>query len=104
MSENVKISATGKKKNTLRIAISDSLTIDITKTVKEKLISQIAQYQTIELDLIQLHNVDLSGVQLIIAIKNYCSKHKKELVTKADISEEISQLMENCGIASSILN
>lgn len=104
MAEKLKIVAQDKKEEKVKIILKDSLTIDNTEAIRKKIIEKLDKYKSVDLELINMQSIDLSGIQLITALKKYCLEKTVDFNIQAALSDELSQLMEYCGITSLLVN
>ena len=98
MSENVKIVMQDKNKEKAKILIQNVLTIDNTEGVRQKLLSGLPKYKSIDVELENITSLDLCGLQLIIGLKKHCNKNQIDFSIHYDVSDDLNQLMENCGL------
>jgi anti-anti-sigma regulatory factor len=100
MSENIKIVSQDKNKEKAKIVIKNVLTIDNTESVRKKILTGLHKYKSIDVQLDNITSLDLGGLQLIIGLKNYCNSNQVDFSIQYGISDELNQLMENCGLTT----
>ncbi len=102
MSENIKIVSQDKNKEKAKIVIQSVLTIDNSEAVKKKILTGLRKYTSIDLQLVNITNLDLGGLQLIIGLKKYCIDNNIDFSVQHEISDELNQLMTNCGLTNTL--
>lgn len=104
MTENVKISNQNKSGDQIKIVITESLSIENSNVIKEKISNKLKKVKSIDLELENITTLDVSGVQLLVALKLYCNANNIECNSHIHLSDDVQQLMDTCGITKIIMN
>lgn len=88
-----------KSKNSSQILLTGSLVLGEVENVLEKLKVAVEKYSKIELQLRSIDEIDMSGVQLIIAFKKKMNKLNKTVSIVIELSEEKEKLLERAGLS-----
>ena len=82
-----------------RLVLTDDLTIYNAATTKEQLLGALTSSDAIELDLSQVGQIDTSGLQLLVLVKQESVKSSKRLNIIAH-SPAVRQAIDFCNLAS----
>ena len=87
------ISNTFNKEFALSIVTPENMTIYEAMEVRELFISALSQEQAAEVNLSQVTEIDSSGLQLMIALKNDAKKYGK-MISFTEHSREVIELLD----------
>ena len=81
-----------KKKESNRIALQDSLTIENAATLKKQILKSLNSYNTTLLDLTEVTDIDISIVQIILSAKEEAAINNKKFFITGIVCENIRTL------------
>jgi len=90
--------ASNKTKGLCKLVIDEELTIYVIDTLKQGLSEEIDLYDKFELNLANVEEVDSSGIQLLLALRQELMSKKKELKLTA-LSSVVAKLIDLYGIS-----
>lgn len=77
----------------------DSAGIESSKKLQKELLDAFNTSSTVFLDLSEVEDIDLTGIQLIISAKKEADSQKKYFFIKGNIPESISEYVSGCGVS-----
>ncbi len=77
------------------------LSIEEASEIKEKIIEAFSKNQVVNLDLTNISDIDLSGIQLICSSNLYFEKNNKKLILKAK-NQLIKQALNESGYINDV--
>lgn len=86
------------QKKTVTVKWEDAVTIENVAQKKTELLKAFNAYQEIFLDISQLDDIDISGVQLIIACKKEAQIRNFDFKVTGDISSNLRNFFQRIGI------
>ena len=72
--------------------------IESAKNLQKELLKAINSNQTVFLDLSEVEDIDLTGIQLILAAKKEAENQKKEFFIKNSVPQAILEYVSACSI------
>ncbi len=90
-----------EKNGLCKLAINEDLTIYNIDEVKKEINEKIEKVDTLEIDLENVEEIDSSGIQLLIALKNEFKKNNKKIIFSA-LSGPVNKIIDCYGINDSI--
>ena len=86
-----------QKSNTKTIKIENELSLNNVSNVRELLIKTLKEKDDLTLNLKNINNIDLAGIQLIVSLKSYVEKNNKKLTLNLELNDESKELLLNSG-------
>ena len=86
-----------KENEPLEIALGGEMTIASASEMKQKLGKVIGENQITILNVSELKTIDLSGIQLLLALKGEVKKRNQKLVV-TPFNEEITTVLKKTGL------
>lgn len=106
-SETFKVNLTPSKRKKVRkvkVEIEGDLSIINIYKVKKEIISVFENFDVVDINLDKIVNMDMSCVQLLLAVKMYYSSLDKEITLRINLPEELKSVIANSGFKSLINN
>jgi len=102
MNNNFKISSKASKQKVgglklTKVTIEGDLTILNAIAVKKELLSLLNKNDSLELDCKSIQQIDLSGIQLLLALKQSALSLNKTIKLECNLPEDISKIIKNSG-------
>jgi anti-anti-sigma regulatory factor len=91
------ISVTSNKKKSVHIILEGSLIVGSLSTIKEELTAAISHYSTIQVTVTNVTAIDLTGIQLLFAIKKSSELLHKKLSFSIELPDEINKIISLAG-------
>jgi ABC-type transporter Mla MlaB component len=82
-----------------RILLEGEWTVKQTIAIHQELIAQIDKYESVEVVLQQITSLDITGIQLLYAIRQSAIAANKQCRFELAISHELEQLLAHTGFA-----
>jgi len=89
--------ASNQTKGLCKLVIDEELTIYVIETLKEGLSEEVDLYDRFELNLASVEEIDSSGIQLLLALRQELMSKKKELRLTA-LSAVVAKLIDLYGV------
>ncbi|MDT8411775.1 MAG: hypothetical protein RQ875_04875 [Vicingaceae bacterium] len=105
--ETFKVNLTPSKRKKVRkvkVEIEGDLSIVNIYKVKKEIVSVFENFDIVDINLDKIINMDMSCVQLLLAVKMYYSSLDKEITLKINLPEELKNVITNSGFKSLINN
>ena len=90
-------SETITKKNQFNIVLEGKLTIEEASIKKEEINDAYSKHQNVCIDLEQVTDIDISGVQLICSANMFFEKNNKNLTLKSKNNDKILHVLTELG-------
>jgi anti-anti-sigma regulatory factor len=100
MDTNIKVKKT-KTKNT--ITVEKEFAIFNVKDVKGNIDEALEQNKKLVLDMKDMDNLDLTAIQLILALKEKAKDYKKGIEINISLTEQMNQILINSGFNQELL-
>ena len=102
MNNNLKITSKPSKQKVggikfTKITIEGELTLSNALAVKEELITLLNKNDSLEVDCKSIQQIDLSGIQLLLALKQSAISQNKTIKLECDLPDDISKIIKNSG-------
>lgn len=95
------ITITGdKKKKTAQILLEGELVLGSLHKIREELVETVSQYSTIHVTLNNVTGIDLTGIQLLIAIKNRLETLHKNFSFDIQLNNELNTVITQAGFSA----
>lgn len=95
---SISITAIPTDSQQVKILIEGELVIKNSKQIKDKLIAGLAQFQQVELELKNIQRIDLSALQLFLAMRKSGIKQGKQVNFNVEITEYITSTLKAYGM------
>lgn len=86
----------------LTITIVDTFGERESSYIKKNVLEASAKINCISIDLKDIGDVSIAGVQCCHSLKDYCRRKKIDLNIKCQLSQQASQIINNCGLADAL--
>ena len=94
----VKIKSEDVKNRTREYEISGDISVQNIDLLAAKMKDSVASCDVLTVNLKQITGFDVAAFQFFYSLKNSFVRDKKKLTVKCGLSNEVSQLLSNCGI------
>ncbi|QHT68141.1 hypothetical protein GXP67_16580 [Rhodocytophaga rosea] len=91
------ITIANNKKKSVQIILEGSLVVGSLHTVKEELTAAINRYPTIQVTVTNVTAIDLTGIQLLFAIKKSSELLHKKLSFSIELPDELNKILSRAG-------
>ncbi len=95
---DVKLKAEDSKKRMREYDISGEITLQTIEELSLKLKDCVISCDDLTINLKQITGFDVAAFQFFYSLKNSFIRDKKKLLVNCSLSEEVTQLLKNCGI------
>ena len=93
-----------KNDDVVTVTWEDCAGIEEAVSLREKLLDEFSKGKNIELDISAVTDIDITGIQIILAAGKEAEKQKKKFFLKENIPQEIIEFASGFGIALDQLN
>lgn len=73
--------------------------IEAAETLHKELVKSFKSANTIYLDMSELEDIDITGIQIIMAAKKEADEHKKNFYITGTIPQTIAEFVSGCNIS-----
>ncbi|HEY0054553.1 MAG TPA: STAS domain-containing protein [Pedobacter sp.] len=95
--QNISITTTPIGNNTIRVLIEGDLVITESEELRDALLNFLHSYQSIDIALKNINRLDVSALQLLVALYNSAQGNHKELNCHFEESEYIDRILKHSG-------
>lgn len=86
-----------QKKNTVNFEFAESFTIEDSNWFSNKCIPLLQKNSIITIAMNNINRIDLSGIQMLLAILQYCKSANKEATIQMNLNDDIKELVKKAG-------
>ncbi len=95
--QNISITTTPIGNNDIRVLIEGDLVITESEELREALLNLLHGYQSIEIELKNINRLDVSALQLLVALYKSARENHKELNCHFEESEYVDRILKHSG-------
>lgn len=102
--ENYLITVSPSGSGTTRVLLEGQLIIRNAAEIREQLIAAIKNYENLELVLENVTRIDLSVLQLLVALKKSAANFSKKVSFRPELSGKMKAIVERSGFGGFLYN
>ena len=87
----------------LKITVQGIFREKESRQLKDIVLEKISNVGSVELNLWDIEEIDITGIQVCYSIRDYCKRNKVAINISVHLSQTVSQLLARCGL-NNILN
>jgi ABC-type transporter Mla MlaB component len=94
---NYTITPSPGNNKSVHLLLEGELTLGNTKEIVQKLAEAVEKYDSVKVEVKNMLNIDLTGVQLLFAIKHTAFEANKQCIFDIHLPEEVKIYMDHSG-------